>query len=472
MNRRAAEYQIVNRCLANGIRLWGTGLRKGASVSRSGEARGLSPLSPASTATRQPAGYAGSASSVRARLGLALCLVIFLRLAAPAEDKGSITLSADFDNGSLGEWKLVAPDTVRFTLTKASAGVWFHFYIRGVKGRTITFVVPMTRSLSRISAHYYDGRNRPAYSYSPGGKWELAQPGRVDKEAKTFTFEVTFREDAAWVAFCVPYTNDTLATLLQEYANDPHLRVQTLATTAEGRPVYRLLIAEDPDELRVEARHTVWVVARESGWSAPTSWAADGLIRFALGSGPTAKAFRRRLIINVVPILTPDAVAGGWMEYPTGGGKQTYLPMCYGKDYPEVVGLRSAVRDWVAEGRRINFALRLNSFGWLSAQHEFRQEQYLPQEQVEFDGLADRLHRLVPEVRWTRGHLFPGLGFVEFCYRNFQVKGATLTLGLGARGNQMTQAKLQDVGQALGEALLGLYSPGPVLLGGPTGAAR
>ncbi len=401
----------------------------------------------------------------KTRLGLAVCLVVFLSLAVPAEDKGSITLSADFDNGSLGEWELVAPDTVRFTLTEASGGVWFHFHVRGVKGRTITFVVPMTRSLTRIAAHYYDGRNRPAYSYSSDGKWELAQPGRVDEEAKTFTFEVAFREDAAWVAYCIPYTNDTLAALLKEYADNPHLRVRVLATTAQGRPVHGLLIADDPDNLRPEVHHTVWVVARESGWEAPTSWVADGLIRFALGSGPASKEFRHRLIVNVVPILAPDAVAGGWKEYPTGGGEQTYLPVRYGKDHPGVVGVKTAVRDWVAEGRTINFALRFHCFGWLSSQHEFRQEQYLPWEQVEFDGLADRLDRLVPEVRWTRGHLFPGLGFVEFCHRNFQVKGATLTLALGARDNQMTQAELQDVGQALGEALLNLYSPGSILPG-------
>ena len=404
-------------------------------------------------------------------MGMALGLVVLLGLGVGAQERGALALSADFDNGSLGEWELVAPDTVRFTLTKASGGLWFHFHIQGVKGRTITFVIPMTRSLDRIAAHYYDKRNRPAYSYDRK-QWELAEPGRLDREAKTFTFQVTFREEEAWVAYCVPYTNDTLEALLEEHAGRPQLSVRTLATTAGGRPVRWLVISEGPDDPEPGTRHTVWVIARESGWEAPASWAADGFVRFALGAGEASRRFRQRLIANVVPIVSPDAVAGGWMRHPTGEDEEVYLPMCYGKDYPEVTGLRDAVRDWMAKGNTIDFSLRFHSFGWLSTQHEFRQEQYLPGEQVEFDGLADRFHRFVPQVRWTRGHIFPGLGFVEFCYRNFQIKGGTLTLGLGAKDNQMTQADLQDVGQALGEALLSLYTPEPLFPGGPVPPVR
>ncbi len=404
-------------------------------------------------------------------LGMALGLIVLLGMAVGAEERGTLALSADFENGSLGEWELVAPDTVRLTLTKASGGLWFHFHIQGVKGRTITFVIPMTVALDRIVTHYYDKRNRPAYSYDRK-QWELAEPGRLDREAKTFTFQVTFRQEQAWVAYCIPYTNDTLDALLEEHADSPHLSVRTLATTAGGRPVRWLVIGEEPDDPEPGIRRTVWIIARESGWEAPASWAADGFARFALGAGEASRRFRQRLIANVVPIVSPDAVAGGWMRHPTGGDEHVYLPMGYGKDYPEITGLRGAVRDWMAKGNTIDFSLRFHSFGWLSTQHEFRQEQYLPGEQVEFDGLADRFHRLVPEVRWTRGHLFPGLGFVEFCYRNFQIKGGTLTLGLGAKDNQMTQADLQDVGQALGEVLLSLYAPEPLSPGAPAPMAR
>ena len=405
------------------------------------------------------------------RLTTALGLIVLLGTAVGAEEREALALSADFDNGSLGEWELVAPDTVRLTLTKASGGLWFHFHIQGVKGRTITFVIPMTVALDRIVTHYYDKRNRPAYSYDRK-QWELAEPGRLDREAKTFTFQVKFRQEEAWVAYCIPYTNDTLDALLEEHADSPHLSIRTLATTAGGRPVRWLVIGEEPDDPEPGIRRTVWIIARESGWEAPASWAADGFARFALGAGEASRRFRQRLIANVVPIVSPDAVAGGWMRHPTGGDEHVYLPMGYGKDYPEVTGLRGAVRDWMAKGNTIDLSLRFHSFGWLSTQHEFRQEQYLPSEQVEFDGLAERFHQFVPEVRWTRGHLFPGLGFVEFCYRNFQIKGGTLTLGLGAKDNQMTQAELQDVGQALGEALLSLYAPEVVPPGAPVTTAR
>ena len=406
------------------------------------------------------------------RLALALALVLVgSTWAAPPEGVGAgpgtepITISANFDNGSIGEWQLAGPDTVRFALTEASGGLWFHFRIRGVKGRTITFVVAMSRDLNAVTAHYYDGRNRPAYSYDRK-QWLLAPPGSVDKKSKTFTFQVTFEEDEAWVAYCIPYTNDTLETLIQEYRDSPYLSVRTLATTAEGRPVRGLLIGEKPEEPEQGSRGTVWLIARESGWQAPASWVADGFARFALGSGEGSKEFRKRVIAHVVPIVAPDAVAGGWMHYPVGGGKQVYLPWSYDRDYPEVVGLKRAVREWMARGNTIDFALRTHSYGWLSRQHDFREERYLLQEQVEMDGLADRLSRFVPEVRWTRG-LSPGKGFVEFGFRNFQVKGGTLTVALGAKDNKMTAAELQDVGQALAEVILSLFTPAPLAPGGP-----
>jgi len=389
----------------------------------------------------------------------ALCLVLLTCTAAWPEEARGIKLSGDFDNGSLGDWELVGPDTIKFTLTEASGGVWSHFRIQGVKGRTVTFLVPMTVDLGRITAHYYDGRNRPAYSYDRK-RWELAPPGRVDKEAKTFSFQVTFEADVAWVAYTIPYTNETLEGLLGEYADSPYLRVRTLATTAESRPVHWLLIGDEPDREQRLTRRVVWLVARESGWDAPGSWMADGFVRFALGAGGSSRRFRQRVIVNVVPILAPDAVAGGWMFYPTAGGKQPYLPMMYDRDYPEVVGLKRAVRDGIARGGTIDFALRLHSAGWMSTQHTFWQELYLPQEQVEFDGLLDRFRRLVLEARWARQHVFPQRGFVEYCFKNFQIKGGTIALGLGAKGNTMTEADLQDVGQALGEALLGLYTEG------------
>jgi len=390
---------------------------------------------------------------------------------APAAGTSPITLSADFDNGSLGEWAVVGPDTVRFSLTKASGGVWFHFRIRGVKGRTITFLVPMTRDLSAITAHYYDGRNRPAYSYDRT-QWLLAEPGRVDTQAKTFTFQVRFEADEAWVAYCIPYTNDTLQGLLSEFAQSPYLRVRTLATTAGGRPVHWLTIGRDLEKPEEGFRHSVWVVARESGWEAPASWAADGIARLALGQGSASELFRQSLILHVVPILAPDAVAGGWFLYPTGPETQIFLPNTYEKDYPEVAGLKGALRDWVAAGHPVDLAFRFYSLGWMSTRHEFRQELYLPAEQVEFDGVADHLQLTRPEVTWMRGHLFPGTGFLEYCYRNFNIKGATFSLALGARENAMTASELQDIGRALGDVLANVYTSPALLPVRPTGEKR
>jgi len=395
-------------------------------------------------------------------LGLAAGLVMLTAVAARAEGAGAITLSADFPNGSVGEWEVTGPDTVKFALTRASGGLWFHFRIDGVKGRTITFVIPMTRDLSKITAHYYDQRNRPAYSYDREN-WLLAEPGRLDTEAKTFTFTIAFTEDTAWVAYTTPYTNETLDELLAEYADSPYLRVRKLATTAEGRPVYWLTIAEEPDRKEQGTSHTTWIVARESGWEAPASWAADGLIRFALSEGNLAAQFRRRVILQVVPILAPDAVAGGWMTYPTGDGKQTWLTVAYARNFPEVTALKQAVRSWMESGNTMDFAFRFHSSGWMFNQHHLREELYLPEEQVAFDGLADRLQRFVPQVRWLRQHLYTSEGFIEYCFRNFQTKGGTLSLSLGAKGNQMGKAQLQDVGRALGEVILSLHSPFEVL---------
>ncbi len=406
--------------------------------------------------------------------GLVAVAVVLLAVAAsspaPAQEPKAqtavegpapaISLSADFDNGSLGDWRLPGPDRVEITLTEASRGVWFHFRIEGVKGRTITFVVaiPASRNLRSFTAHYYDRANRPAYSYDRK-QWELADPARVDEEARTMTFQVTFKQDPAWVAYSLPYTNDTLEALLAEFADSPYLRVRRLATSAEGRPVHWLVINENPDRTDQGSNEVLWLVARENGWESPGSWMADGLVRFALADEEEAKAFRHQVIANVIPILSPDAVAGGWMLYPVGEGKQIYLPAAYDRDLPEVRGLTGAISQWMNRGRTIDFVLRLHSFGWMYTQHEFRQEKYIDQNQVRFDGLMDRLHRAIPQSRWVREHVLPGTGLIRYCYRNFRISGGTIALGLGAKGNSMTPADFQEIGRALGQVLVSLYVP-------------
>jgi len=157
------------------------------------------------------------------------------------------------------------------------------------------------------------------------------------------------------------------------------------------------------------------------------------------------------------------------MLYPIGEGKQVYLPAAYDRDLPEVRGLTEAIGQWMKRGRTIDFVLRLHSFGWMFPRHELRQERYLEQEQVKFDGLMDRLDRTIPHSRWMRKPVFPGRGLIKYCHRNFGISGATIALGLGAKGNTMTQADFQEVGRVLGQVLVSLYVPDFMLPGWETG---
>ena len=102
-------------------------------------------------------------------------------------------------------------------------------------------------------------------------------------------------------------------TLLADYASNPYLTVQSLGTTPGGQQLKVATITDQsiPDTGKFRS----YVIAQQHAGEVPSSWNAEGLIRYLLSNDATAAAIRRNYIFKIIPIVNVDGVYQGISRY-------------------------------------------------------------------------------------------------------------------------------------------------------------
>jgi hypothetical protein len=277
---------------------------------------------------------------------------------------GPIQVSADFESGHLGTWRvegksrLVIRLPVEYDQDKINSTLtWFYGRLSNVLQREVTV------EFEGLDYTVYNGKKgnilpferntAPVFSYD-GIRWERFTDCVFNQEARTFRIRQIFGNDSVWIAYIPPYTYSRLETLISEIRRHPGVSAGSFGRSVDGRNLH-LVDLREPDSNR-EDRPTVWIVARQHAFEAGGSWAIEGLLRFLISPAPEAVAIRRQVRFRVCPMLNPDGVVRGGTRFNARGvdlNRHWHAQDPYSSDpgsAPEIALLKHAIRDW----RKVN----------------------------------------------------------------------------------------------------------------------
>lgn len=161
------------------------------------------------------------------------------------------------------------------------------------------------------------------------------------------------------VARLEPYRLSDLDALLERVRAHGGVRITTIGTTVEGRPLEILGFGNE------DAPFRVFVRARAHPWESGSSWVAHGLIERLLRNDEATRALLSRMAVEVLPMTNKDGVARGRTRFNVRG-KDLNRNWDRPAD-PALVPENAALERWlearISAGRPPSLALELHNDG-------------------------------------------------------------------------------------------------------------
>jgi len=230
----------------------------------------------------------------------------------------TISISADFEGGSLGKVEQVSATQFRCAVAgqadqegRNRQASWYSFRLDGAKGRDVTITLTDLRGEYNYKPAGLCVRDdTPPLVSADGTTWRHLESITVVKDEATF--RLTAESDAVWIAHLEPYPTSRLERLLEEIRSAPHLKDEVIGTSVEGRELHLLTITEFAAESAAPPP-TVWLMCRQHAWESGTSFVGEGAIRFLLSE--EAAPLRRSLVFKILPMMDPDGCARGGVRF-------------------------------------------------------------------------------------------------------------------------------------------------------------
>lgn len=324
----------------------------------------------------------------RSRLSLAVAAAAIALVASPAVTPAQITLSQDFDSGSLN----VGGSSINTTGAQPVISLaprytfegnwwWMNFRATGLAGTTPQFSVPTANHFQGLNA-----QNRYVYSYDREN-WSFFDQGTVSGGAFRFQNNNAFTGGEVFVAAAIPYPVSQTVAHTASLKSSPFVRDtlssdadfllgRTLGTAGGGyvdsssRPVaaqdvYAYNIT-DPAVPDAGKRNVVLLGGNHSGESTG-NWALQGLVDFLVSDDAAAAELRQRANVFVYPQSDPEGRAAGYFrsnpQNPTRNHNRVWhqpeQPGTY--SFPEVTMIRNAMA--ADTGGQADVFLDFHSFG-------------------------------------------------------------------------------------------------------------
>ncbi|RJP32617.1 MAG: hypothetical protein C4527_05700 [Candidatus Omnitrophota bacterium] len=306
-----------------------------------------------------------------------------------------IRISSDFENGSLGSWRINDAGEIILTHAPGSGDLWYFFRVDGVLHQTLTFVFESARN------DLFGDHNLPAWSYDLNQwsfiKTRFIQPHPTNPQQTRFSFTCTFAQNHAWIAYTPPFSNTLLDQLLNRFAEHPHLHVYDLCETPIEHlhlPILQITDSETPKE----EKQTILLLCREEAYETASSWVGYGAIRFLLSDDPIAAAIKRRCLFLVIPIFDRDGVALGRAVHPLSRerGEVYWTETWPEKEYSfyEQRQLKRFLQRWKDQGKTIDLSIRLHSNSWREdlVRREFCSDANIPAQDAFFMDILGKEH--------------------------------------------------------------------------------
>ena len=118
-----------------------------------------------------------------------------------------------------------------------------------------------------------------------------------------------FSEDQVYVGTQVPMSYEQAEALMAAWDESPYVQLHEVGQSLGGRPLLRLEIT-DPQSTVPRAERWVHYFANQHPGEHNSQWRLAGLVDWLLSE--EGADFRRRSIVHVVMMMSPDAPSHGW----------------------------------------------------------------------------------------------------------------------------------------------------------------
>jgi hypothetical protein len=242
-------------------------------------------------------------------------------LALAAAGCSSVSISADFEGGSLGKIEKISDTEFRCAVAgqadhegRNRQASWYHFRVDGAKGREITVTLTdLKGEYNYKPAPACIRGDTPPLVTGDGSTWRHLDHIEIHGDEATIRF--TPDSDQFWVSHLEPYTASRLDRYLAQIAGSAHLKDYVFGKSVEGRDLHVLTITEVAPSN--SSARTVWLMCRQHAWETGTSFVAEGAIRWLLSD--SAAPYRRQLVFRILPMMDPDGCAHGGVRFNRNG---------------------------------------------------------------------------------------------------------------------------------------------------------
>jgi hypothetical protein len=287
---------------------------------------------------------------------------------AEATTYEGITIRWDFEGGSLAKVEHVGPGSFRCHVKgqvdqdgRNRQASWFYFRVDGAKGKLLTFTMVDLRGEYNYRPTMGGIRKdtMPFFS-SDGINWIPVETGNYESSEPSLKYQVQIASDRVWVAYVPPYTLDNFRRLAAYLARVPHVKIEQVGRSVQGREIPLITITDRsvPDR----GKKVMWLMFRQHAWEAGSSWTGEGAMRFVTSSDPIAQQIRRNAIVKVLPLCDPDGVANGTVRFNVYGyDLNRNWDVADPVKMPEITAERRSILNWVDAGNRIDFFVTLHN---------------------------------------------------------------------------------------------------------------
>lgn len=352
---------------------------------------------------------------------LLICILNISQLQA----NDPIIVSADFDHASIDTLVEIAPNYLKGNpkhwLKADGIGdqcYWFYVKLENVQGDTVTIELNNLKGVYRGNTHLiYTGYTQPVFSYDQK-EWERITDVQYDGSEYTLTFSRFFEQNEVWIAYAHPYPYEQVLAFIESIITNPLVSVETIGQSVEGRDID--LITIEKADVPADNKKTVLTMALQHPGEDAGGYFTEGMIRQLLSEDAAADTLLSKYIFKFIPVMNPDGLVNGTTRYNMNMEDLNSEWDDHSEDTqnapvePEVLCVQNWIRDWYADGNKIDLFTDLHCHG--------QKEQYMlffgVTTNQKFDSLCEK-HWDFP-VRYTVSNKFGRAR--SFLYHEFDLQ--------------------------------------------------
>lgn len=217
-------------------------------------------------------------------------------------------ISTQFDSGAIEVVSLQDHRNIELNIRKDTAAEfaqWFHFALHGAAGLPVTL-----RFLNAGGCAYPDGWQ----GYRVVASHDRQHWFRIDTQfdGNVMTARMAPEANCVYFAYFEPYSWEQHLDLVGSAATSPHVTLERLGSTVQGRDMTMLRITHGDSATPDEQKKKVWLIARQHPGETMAEWFVEGFLERLLDADDSvSRALLERCVFHVVPHMNPDGAVLG-----------------------------------------------------------------------------------------------------------------------------------------------------------------